>query len=233
MSSNNSVNLPVRPVTGLAGSLPWRTPVARQQGARPSRAAGWRRRWADMYVGHHRMRLDYIVSVFLLSSAGSVFGCSHHNANAEASAPSEHAGCATGHPTQVVVGPAELLSRLRDAAVRSSNSPFFKSGQFHDELLAYVGRVNSAGGKFFDLVVLETTWGAACRMTRRLLIFDSEGTYLGNYGSLDERPTAVQGSVVAFPFPVEEGNELDLSHGIPTGEVLLGGQLHGFDATNR
>lgn len=177
-------------------------------------------------------RATLTLSLPLLLVAGAVFGCRHHNADSDPSSPTELHGCDSGKSSHVVVGPAGLLSRLRRAAARSSNPPFFNRGEYDEESLVYIGRTDSVRGNFFDVVILETTWGAACHMTRRLLIFDSNGTYLGNYSSLDERPTGVRGSVLAFPFPVEEGNQIDLGHGIPTGEVLLGGQLHGFDPAN-
>jgi len=44
---NNAVNLTVRPVTRLAGLLPTRDATGRAQGARPSRPAGYRGRYAD------------------------------------------------------------------------------------------------------------------------------------------------------------------------------------------
>jgi hypothetical protein len=44
---NNAMNLPVRPVTRLAGLLLIWDSTGREQGARPSRPAGYRGRYAD------------------------------------------------------------------------------------------------------------------------------------------------------------------------------------------
>jgi hypothetical protein len=139
-------------------------------------------------------------------------------------------GCDSGRSVQRVVGPADTVAKLRASAEASANSPFFTYGEFEEEELHYIGRTSDPGA--FDLVLLETTWGESCRMTRRLLVFDNAGNYLGNYGGLSDAPTRLTGNTLFFPVRQQNGDLIEFSAKIPAPEVWVDGQILSFESVN-
>jgi hypothetical protein len=135
--------------------------------------------------------------------------------------------CTPGRSKRLLLPPTAHAEALRNAAKSAKHSPFFDSGKFDEEWLYYIGRVHSSNSRTLEVAFLETTWGEACRVTRRLLLFDASGKYLGSYGDAPSRPTIDRHSIV-FPVPESEGNRIDLHAGIPA-EVRVGGELLAFE----
>lgn len=141
------------------------------------------------------------------------------------------AGCDSGRSVQNSIGPSELLMKLRANAEATGSSPFFKQGTFDEEELRYLGRTPAPGA--FDLVLLTTTWGEACRATRRLLVFDYSGMYLGCYTGLSAAPTQLVGSALLFPVEPELGDRIEFNAQQPVSKVRLDGYRLSFETARR
>lgn len=167
----------------------------------------------------HRTRTLVAFAVLSVPSALGALSTLSALSVAWAGAPAR--GCDPGRSLRELVGPAETLTRLRAAAERADPSVFFDRGQFDLERLIYLGRATGSGA--YQAAALEVTWGQACRMTKRLLIFDARGGYVGYYGGFDESPSRLEGTVVLFPFKADLGDRIDLAGGPPK-EVRVGGR---------
>jgi len=117
--------------------------------------------------------------------------------------------CDPGRSIRRLEGPEKLLKRLRANAGARDPDIFFADGKFDEETLTYIGETKSPGAPAYHVVALSTVWGYACRGTHRLLLFDSDGAFLGQYG-MAPAPTRIDGARVLFDAEPEEGNALDL-----------------------
>ncbi len=136
--------------------------------------------------------------------------------------------CTPGRSVRTVVGPGETLARLRAAAEASPRSPLLPDGSYETEELRYVGRARADATTIYELAVVTLQAGEECRFTRRLLVFDREGRYLGFYGPLVAGPTGVVGASVLFPFDAAVGNTLLMNGLRPPPEARIGGHLYWF-----
>ena len=157
--------------------------------------------------------------VGVVAGASIVLGCL---------SPALAGGCDSGRSVRRVVGSQELVGRLRASAEKATNSPFLTRGTFDEEEMRYLGRTASPGS--FDLVLLTTTWGEACRATRRLLVFDNSGIYLGSYAGLSEVPTRLAGNALLFPVQPQHGDQIEFSAPQPAPVVRLDGHLLSFES---
>lgn len=158
-----------------------------------------------------------------------VFVANQIGLSAECSAAPSSEKCGLNKSKRILQGPEKLLSQLHKKAEKASDPPFFPQGKFDEEEFKYVGKIKLSEKDRYELVLLTTTWGESCRATRRLLVFNSDGVYLGNYGSLPEEPSKLTGSKVQFPFDESDGNVIDFSGAKPQSEVRLDGEVFHFD----
>ena len=98
------------------------------------------------------------------------------------------------------------------------------SDEFHQEEFSYIGKLENS----IEVAMIFTSWGVStCRGTTRLLLFKDE-RYLGAYSiNPFDGEIKLRGNKIIFPYSKTEGNEIDLSKGIPN-EVWLDGELPGF-----
>ena len=131
-------------------------------------------------------------------------------------------GCDTNAQKRVVVGPKPTANLLY-TAIRNVDEGAWKDG-FDIETFTYVGNVLTKSGTTYKIGFLETVWGESCRATNRLLIFDAQNKYLGQYYGIDTDPTKIQirKGVLSFPFESKDGNKLDLDEGPPAKAWLDG-----------
>lgn len=138
--------------------------------------------------------------------------------------------CDDAQSKRISVGPQKLLSLLRKNAEESNSTPFFVQGQFHHEEFKYIGSIKHVTKIRYELVLLTTIWGEGCRATRRLLIFDPEGKYVGSYASLQDAPIRILNSKLLFPYKSVDGNNIDFSSANPPSQVRLDGEIFKFQA---
>lgn len=138
--------------------------------------------------------------------------------------------CTPGRSERTLVGPEDKLAGLRAAAEASPRSPLAADGSFETEELRYVGRARADANTIYELALLVVQAGHDCRFTRRLLVFDREGRYLGFYGPLAAAPTGVAGASVIFPFDGAAGNTLLMNGLRPPPQARLGGHLYWFQS---
>ena len=138
--------------------------------------------------------------------------------------------CTPGRSKRTLVGPDDPLAALRAAAEASPRSPLPADGSFETEELRYVGSARADANTIYPLAVLTVQAGEGCRFTRRLLVFDREGRYLGFYGPLAAAPSGVAGASVLFPFDAAAGNTLLMNGLRPPPKARLGGHLYWFQS---
>ncbi len=137
------------------------------------------------------------------------------------SGPSVTDACTPGRSKRVLHGPQPLVAELRHA-VPTSADVLFPDGEFMLEDFSYVGRVDN-GSHAWQLAHLTTVWGQACRATSRLLVFDDQRRYLGNFAGVPA-PSSVAGARVEF-----EGADPVLFDGsTPPTQVRVDGEVHEF-----
>jgi hypothetical protein len=130
--------------------------------------------------------------------------------------------CATGRSEVQIAGPQPLIQELIKA-VPESAGVFFEPGQFDRTQVSYIGRLTVAR-VFWDLVYLSTYWGESCRETKRLLVFNAAGSYVGNYGGIDQ-PDHLAEDRIIFP----AGEQVQFDHAGPPDSLYLDGEVHSFD----
>jgi hypothetical protein len=73
-----------------------------------------------------------------------------------------------------------------------------KSG--HETILTYLGSVKTKKGKTYKIMNSIWTWGMSCRETSRILIFNDQNQYVGNYYMFDscDLPTKLENGYLKF-----------------------------------
>jgi hypothetical protein len=138
-------------------------------------------------------------------------------------------GCAPGRSLRLLDQPGDVAKKLFESARTSKPSPFFPTGTFDQEQFRYLGRVEATPTLFFEIAIVETTWGEACRMTRRILVFDKSGEYLGNFAGISKPPLRLEHQAILFSFLPEDGNRIDFSIGSVPPQIRIDGELHDFE----
>ncbi|HEV2112374.1 MAG TPA: hypothetical protein VGT99_13530 [Gammaproteobacteria bacterium] len=141
-----------------------------------------------------------------------------------------HAGtgssdCSTGKSQRNLAGPEPATKDLR-AAAEAGGAIFFEKGKFDTEDFTYLGEVVSPSGKRWFIVYLDTTWGLACRATKRLLVFNADRKYLGQYYAVPE-PTKISGDTVFFD--TEDGNTIKFTDSGPPKTAQIDGDDAAFE----
>jgi hypothetical protein len=126
-----------------------------------------------------------------------------------------------------VRGPTPLVQKLRHSALSASKYLFFADSQFHEERFTYIGRVKNKQN-FWHAVLLETIWGQSCKLTPRLLIFDSSGRYLGQFSHFSISPSEAKGSDILFPTLSGAPELIRFLDTGPPKFALIDGEIHGF-----
>ncbi|MBL7765522.1 MAG: hypothetical protein JNJ58_05480 [Chitinophagaceae bacterium] len=96
--------------------------------------------------------------------------------------------------------------------------------------LIYLGSVKSRKGKTYKIMNSIWTWGMSCRATSRILIFNDQNQYIGNYYIFDscDLPTKIENGYLIFK-NVSNGCDrkmettINLKNGIP--KSVLGNEF--------
>jgi hypothetical protein len=143
------------------------------------------------------------------------------------SAKAADAEC-TQRSLRTVLGPPRIANELRIAATKAADL-FFKAGHFDEERFAYVGMLELPSGKSWRIALLETTWGCAGRSTPRMLVFSSNGQYLGQFSHFSGRQVRIESDSIVFKDLAQEvGNKITFSEAGPPARVLIDGENHSF-----
>ena len=131
---------------------------------------------------------------------------------------------------RIVSGTTPQASILYLAA-RKADAGSWPSG-FWDEHFTYLGTTQSVSGEAFRIASLSTTWGSACRLTERLLVFSANNVYLGRYShiSLSEMKIRPPYELV-FPYAAKEGNVVSFKLGLLR-SIWIGGENYELEANN-
>jgi len=86
--------------------------------------------------------------------------------------------------------------------------------------LTYLGSLTTEDGKSFKILTSSWIWGLSHRATNRILIYDENNLYLGNYyiDSFDELPTKLDGSNLVFETLIDNdliAVNVELKDGLP------------------
>jgi hypothetical protein len=70
----------------------------------------------------------------------------------------------------------------------------------HETSLTYLGSVKNKNGKRYKIMNSIWTWGTSCRATSRILIFNDQNQYIGNYYMSDscDLPTKLENGYLIF-----------------------------------
>ena len=117
-----------------------------------------------------------------------------------------------------------MTTQLKDVAL-GRDDLLHRHGEFDEELFAYVGCVSIAE-HCWHVVYLSTTWGQSCRATHRLLVFQEDRAYLGQYSHFSLEPIGVEGNAVIFG----DGSTISFGESGPPAKVLLDGDLLEFSS---
>lgn len=130
--------------------------------------------------------------------------------------------CDTGRSEVHVSGPQPLIQELIEAVPQSAGI-FFEHGKFHRAQVNYVGRL-TGDRTSWDLVYLSTDWGDSCRETKRLLVFDATGSYVGSYSGVDQ-PALLTADRIIFP----TGEEARFEHASPPDRLYVDGEVYSLE----
>jgi hypothetical protein len=124
-----------------------------------------------------------------------------------------------------------MAQQLYQVACKADAGPWHKG--FSQERFTLVGSLTSEDGAEFQVAFLSTIWGQASRATNRMLVYSSQGRYLGRYSGLSfsEPPAITSTTVVKFPVPAEHGNEVKFNTGPPP-SILVDGEVHQYEPAN-
>ena len=139
---------------------------------------------------------------------------------ASAAAPT----CDPGRGVVTTRGPEPLTTQLRNVAA-ARDDLLFRQGQFDEELFVYVGCV-AVGELCWHVVYLSTTWGQSCRATHRLLVYQEDLAYVGQYSNFSLEPVGIEGSAVIFG----DGSRISFGESGPPAKVFLNGDLLEFSS---
>ena len=130
-------------------------------------------------------------------------------------ASAEESSCDSATDRRELIGPGPLTEKLHVEA--TSQNLLFNNGEFHDERFSYIGAVRTVGGAAWHVALVVTTWGQSCRATSRLLIFDRDLHFKGQYSHFQVRRFRVEGaSILIADAEQEDGNRIDFDdHGPP------------------
>ena len=107
--------------------------------------------------------------------------------------------CGQGRSQNTLVGPAPLTAQLHASAKnQGGESIFFSKGQFEKETFRYLGEVTVSSAKKWHIVFLTTIWGESCRSTPRLLIFNEDKIFVGQYSHFGPRNIIIDGDTLLF-----------------------------------
>jgi hypothetical protein len=131
---------------------------------------------------------------------------------------------------RIVSGPSPQASSLYSAA-RKADAGSWASG-FWEEHFNYLGTTQNVSGETFRIASLSTTWGSACRLTERLLVFSANNVYLGRYSHIPLREMKIRPPYeLIFPYAAKEGNVVSFKLGLPS-SIWIGGENYELEANN-
>lgn len=137
--------------------------------------------------------------------------------------------CAVQSRKRELRGPHPLTAQLRLVAMNEANV-FFAPGEFHRETFAHLGKVGHRSGHHWHVVRLETIWGSSCRLTSRLLVFDSNRRYLGNFSHIPSSKITIRGDTLMFSeVDPESGALLRFTNDGPPSKAWIDGEVHSFE----
>ena len=75
-----------------------------------------------------------------------------------------------------------------------------KKGDYNRTEITYLGKLEAKEGRIFKVLISRWYWGISPRATSRIVLFNNNNQYLGNYyvGMTNELPTKIENNALVF-----------------------------------
>lgn len=111
-----------------------------------------------------------------------------------------------------------------------------KKGDHDETQLTYLGVLQTGNGKLFKILSYCWIWGASKRATNRILVYNAQNKYLGNYylTMTDELPIKIESNQLIFKVKGDVSNNVTITKisfikGIPKSIYLKDDSIYNFE----